>query len=329
MRIRIFGPLLFCAIAVLTLTYCVAVPRSVYVTEAGIEPDKWAAVWLIKRYLDPDAQIVMRPVGLPLDGGVVFAAGDGPYGRTPTRSAFGNMVSALQMQDPAMDALASHLDIIELSAWMSASDPNATLIEQQFRSMQEYFGRESVPESCYLVFFDAVYQLIGQRQLAQLPSQTQQITTPGAECQGNVTIVDRDMGTNVRQVPANEALARIDRGEKIVFIDVRETPEFAENHIPGALHRTLRNIDKAFAEELQDADLVIPYCVKDFRGYEAARELQRQGLTRVAILKPFGIAGWKNEGLPVWERERGDEQSAIRELKRCAAQGGEECAASL
>ena len=49
---------------------------------------------------------------------------------------------------------------------------------------------------------------------------------------------------------------------------------------------------------LADADLVVPYCLKDFRGFEGAKTLHGLGVPNVGLLKGHGIKSWEKAGLP-------------------------------
>jgi rhodanese-related sulfurtransferase len=98
---------------------------------------------------------------------------------------------------------------------------------------------------------------------------------------------------------ASEIATRMFSGEEIIFIDVREPEEFQEFHIPGARSIPLRDLRKTDLSDLHQAALVIPYCLKDFRGFEGARVLTRRGLTNVILMDGFGIKSWKKENLPV------------------------------
>lgn len=91
-------------------------------------------------------------------------------------------------------------------------------------------------------------------------------------------------------------------GRKVVFVDVREPAEYTEFHLPEALDVPLREVEadpRTSAKALADADLVIPYCLKDFRGYEGAKKLQSKGLQNVGLMEGYGINAWKRAELPV------------------------------
>lgn len=98
---------------------------------------------------------------------------------------------------------------------------------------------------------------------------------------------------------AREVGRMMAEGRKVVFVDVREPQEFTDFHVPGALSLPLRDVDDFDASIHADADLVIPYCLKDFRGYEGAKKLKAQGLENVALIEGFGINAWMRADLPI------------------------------
>jgi rhodanese-related sulfurtransferase len=117
---------------------------------------------------------------------------------------------------------------------------------------------------------------------------------------------------------ADEVLAMIRQGKKVVFVDAREQEEWREEHIPGAINLALRDIGKLDRKALGDADLVIAYCLKDFRGFEVAKALQDAGIQQSSILAELGINGWKKRGLPTVLANARPEDAAANQLKACA-----------
>jgi rhodanese-related sulfurtransferase len=131
----------------------------------------------------------------------------------------------------------------------------------------------------------------------------------------------RDTPMIVPAVSADAVLGYIRDGRKVVFIDARESAEYAEEHIPGAVNlslRELRELGPKAKELLQDPDLVIAYCLKDFRGYEVARALQALDVRSAATLSEQGINGWKKRGLPVDQAGPVDDRDSARKLVGCA-----------
>ena len=111
-------------------------------------------------------------------------------------------------------------------------------------------------------------------------------------------IVD-DAKTRVRETTVDEVKARLDRGEKLTLVDVREESEFAKDHLPGALHLGKGVIERDIEERVPklDTELVL-YCGGGFRSALAADNLQRMGYTNV-ISMDGGIRDWREKGYPL------------------------------
>jgi rhodanese-related sulfurtransferase len=117
---------------------------------------------------------------------------------------------------------------------------------------------------------------------------------------------------------ADEVLALIRAGKKVVFIDTREEEEWQEEHIPGAINLTLRDVSKLDPATLGNPDLVIAYCLRDFRGFEVARALREAGVQQSAILAEYGLRGWQSRGLPTVLAHQAIDNTANDALRTCA-----------
>ena len=93
--------------------------------------------------------------------------------------------------------------------------------------------------------------------------------------------------------------ARLDRGERFHFVDVREDAEFAVDRAAGARHigRGVleRDIETLIPEK--DAPIVL-YCGGGYRSALAADNLQKMGYTNV-ISMDGGMRAWREAGYPV------------------------------
>lgn len=121
----------------------------------------------------------------------------------------------------------------------------------------------------------------------------------------NKTLADliSDARPKVRHISADELAERLEAGEQIVLIDIREPYEYTEIHIPGALL-----IPRGLIESAADAhnarrvaalhrardETVVLYCDTGGRSTLAAESLQLMGFTHV-----LNLAG----GLKLWEAE--------------------------
>ena len=108
-----------------------------------------------------------------------------------------------------------------------------------------------------------------------------------------------DARSRVRECTVDDVKKRLDRGEKVTLIDVREESEFAKDHLPGAIHLGKGIIERDIETRFPNtaAELVL-YCGGGFRSALAADNLQKMGYTNV-ISMDGGIRGWRDKGYPL------------------------------
>jgi len=97
---------------------------------------------------------------------------------------------------------------------------------------------------------------------------------------------------NLEITPA-EVKARLDQGEKLILIDVREPWEYEVCRIEGARHVPLGAL-AASLQTLPDVDEVICYCHHGIRSLDAATWLRFQGIEKAKSLSG-GIERWAVE----------------------------------
>lgn len=108
-----------------------------------------------------------------------------------------------------------------------------------------------------------------------------------------------DAKQRVRETNVDEVKSRMDRGEKVSLIDVREDREFETDHLPGAVHLGKGIIERDVEEKFPDqkTELVL-YCGGGFRSALAADNLQKMGYTNVLSMDG-GIRDWREKGYPL------------------------------
>ena len=103
----------------------------------------------------------------------------------------------------------------------------------------------------------------------------------------------------IRECSVAEVKGRIDRGEALALIDVREQSEFASDHLPGAVHfgRGVleRDVEEAFPDTTQE---LLLYCGGGFRSALAAESLGKMGYRNVVSMDG-GVRGWREAGFPM------------------------------
>jgi rhodanese-related sulfurtransferase len=104
---------------------------------------------------------------------------------------------------------------------------------------------------------------------------------------------------HIRETNVEEVKARLDRGEKLCLVDVREESEWAKDHLPGAVYLGKGVIERDIEQKWPDTGAeIILYCGGGFRSALAAENLQRMGYTNVLSMDG-GVRGWRDKGYPM------------------------------
>lgn len=294
-----------------------------YYTWDGLEPDRWSSIWLLKRHIDSTAEVSILPVGAQVNNTVAIATPTSEIKRTHGFSNYENMLKASSSaEDAGLKRIGKIINEIEISPW-SSSTPAVAVVEKQFRELQFRYNRVDVPYDCYAGFFDALYGVLKDAEVSDSEDYLTSLNTqlePDNVCQISTDRIASKSEIPVLEYPVEYVLKMIAANKAVVFVDTREDDEFDEHHIPGAINLKLREVDATSAKQFDNADLVISYCIKDFRGYEVALALSKVGVKNTGIMKPYGLKGWKDLGLPVATVEVSDDV-AIEALKNRASNG--------
>ncbi len=102
---------------------------------------------------------------------------------------------------------------------------------------------------------------------------------------------------NVAEISADELADKLkEKNESIHLLDVRETYEWNEEHIPNAIYIGRGCLERDVESIVPDPyDQVIVYCASGKRSALAADTLQKMGYKNVFSLDN-GISGWKEQG---------------------------------
>ena len=107
-----------------------------------------------------------------------------------------------------------------------------------------------------------------------------------------------DAKARVRECTVETLKSRMDQGESIVLIDVREESEFAAGHIPGAIHVSKGVIERDIETVVPDLSTeILLYCGGGFRSALSADNLQRMGYQNVVSVDG-GWRGWTEAQYP-------------------------------
>jgi rhodanese-related sulfurtransferase len=108
-----------------------------------------------------------------------------------------------------------------------------------------------------------------------------------------------DAKSRVKETTVDEVKQKLDHGDKVLLVDVREESEFAKDHLPGAIHLGKGVIERDIEARVPDVKTpMILYCGGGFRSAMAADNLQKMGYTNV-ISMDGGVREWREKNYPM------------------------------
>jgi molybdopterin/thiamine biosynthesis adenylyltransferase/rhodanese-related sulfurtransferase len=104
---------------------------------------------------------------------------------------------------------------------------------------------------------------------------------------------------SVRTVSLEEIKRRLENGNDLVLVDVREGDEYRAGYIPGAIHLPRGYLEIQVEQKVPDKNAhVVVYCAGGTRSALAAHTLSSLGYTNVESANP-GFVRWKDLRYPV------------------------------
>lgn len=105
----------------------------------------------------------------------------------------------------------------------------------------------------------------------------------------------------IKTITKEQIKAKIERAEDFKILDVRDTPDYLQGHLPGAIHLLIADMDAEKASALfQPDDEIVVYslnidCPAKFI---AAQKLMDLGFKNV-VAYPGSWMDWKDAGYPI------------------------------
>lgn len=105
--------------------------------------------------------------------------------------------------------------------------------------------------------------------------------------------------SRIRECTVEDVRRRIEAGERLVLVDVREESEYAAGHAVGAIHLSKGIIERDIESKFPDPQTpLVLYCGGGYRSALAADNLQKMGYTNVVSMEG-GWRAWVQAGLPI------------------------------
>jgi adenylyltransferase/sulfurtransferase len=106
--------------------------------------------------------------------------------------------------------------------------------------------------------------------------------------------MNQALGSQMPEITATELKQRLDSGEDIQIIDVREPHEVAIAQLPNSTHIPLGQIVNRMSEIDPNRETVV-HCKMGGRSAKAIEALKRSGFSGSLINLKGGITAWSNE----------------------------------
>ena len=105
--------------------------------------------------------------------------------------------------------------------------------------------------------------------------------------------------SRLEQIDPDELAARLEAGDELVVLDVRDADEFAAGHIPGLGPHPLRRARRAAPASSPRGRPIAAVCSGGKRSGLAASILQREGFEHVIHVGKGGVGTWQRAGHPI------------------------------
>jgi hypothetical protein len=128
-----------------------------YVTWQGLEPDKLASIWLIKRYVDPVAEFILVPKGDGIKKGIPFDIPSASLKRSHSQSTFERILQEQNLNDERLLYIGKIIHDIEINTWDRKKFEQTSVVQDSLREIIDQEADEQKVIDRAVQFFDSLY----------------------------------------------------------------------------------------------------------------------------------------------------------------------------
>lgn len=129
----------------------------VFATWDGFEADKLASIWLIKRFIAPDASIVIHPKGKVIKNAIEFDTPNASITRRFNKSTFEAFLNHYRLRDPKLVNIGRLIHDTEINTWERKRFRRTKELEIRILDLMEKHRQpdELIEKACE--YFDRLY----------------------------------------------------------------------------------------------------------------------------------------------------------------------------
>ena len=131
-----------------------------YATWDTLEIDTCASAWLIKNFVDTEAEFRFFPKGEIITEGIPFDTPDSDLRRTGNMSAFETILAKYKITDPALKEIGRIIHDIEINYWGKKETGEAVKLNQEIKGIIDSVADNPRRLEKSSIFFDALYKRI-------------------------------------------------------------------------------------------------------------------------------------------------------------------------
>jgi hypothetical protein len=132
--------------------------RHIFSTWESMEVDKCASIWLIKRFVDQDAQFKFFKRDDVISVGIQFDTPTAELRRYHNLSTFQSILNRYHLKDPILIEIGKRTFDIEINYWGEKRFEDSREIEAQIKQIIIESKSAEVLMSRSLTYFDALYE---------------------------------------------------------------------------------------------------------------------------------------------------------------------------
>lgn len=132
--------------------------KQVFVTWKGIEPDKCASAWLLRRFVDPEANFRIIPRDAqPPENGVLFDTPTATFKTSHRSSTFASICKHYHFDDPGILRIRRIIQDIELNKWEQKTSKVSPGLITLINGLRIKEGETRAALESSLLLFDWLY----------------------------------------------------------------------------------------------------------------------------------------------------------------------------
>jgi len=109
--------------------------KQVFSTWEGLEADKCASVWLIRRFIAPGTEVRFYPRGATITAGIAFDTPDAQFRRYHNKATFETLIEHYRIEDEKLNHIACVIHDIEVSVWERKMMPETDKVSADIRAI--------------------------------------------------------------------------------------------------------------------------------------------------------------------------------------------------